>query len=97
MSQKLRKDGDVWMVGNESLARRIATMAMIASGLDAHNDFKTRDKIISAICPEIDSAIDVAIKSSIYALACESMARQFICPKMTGRELAESQLKGHTP
>ena len=82
------------MLGNESLARIIAVQAMVASGQDAHNDFKTRDKIIAAIHPEIDSAIGIAIESSVYAMACESMARQFIHPKMTGLQLAELQLKG---
>lgn len=30
----------------------------------------------------------------LYKRACESMARQFICPRMTAKELAETQLKG---
>lgn len=85
------------MLGSESLARSIAVDAMRAAGLNHSGDFKTRDAIISAISDKLDRVIRQAIEGSVYALACESMARQFICPKMTGRELAEQQLKGHSP
>ena len=48
-----------------------------------------------SISPDLQRVIDEAVDNSVYARACRSMASQFICPKMTGRELAESQLKGH--
>jgi len=83
------------MLGSESLARSIAIDAMRAANLP--DDFRVRDAIVLEIVDKLDRVVSQAVEGSIYALACESMARQFICPKMTGRELAESQLKGHTP
>lgn len=94
MKERLRRtDGGTLMLGTVSLARSIAADAMFAAKLP--DDFRLRDAIVMAIVDKLDRAVSQAIDGSVYARACESMARQLIHPKMTGRELAEQQLKGH--
>jgi predicted YcjX-like family ATPase len=91
MATKL--DG-VWMDDESrciSLSRRIAEEAMRAARLDVA-DFRLRDAIIGAINKTVEGVMDSAVDQSIYKRAFDNMAEQMLCPKMTGLEMAKSQL-----
>ena len=54
------KSGSVWRLDNEegvSAARAIAVTAMLALGMDP-GDWRTRDKLIWAILPQVDGMLD---------------------------------------
>lgn len=76
----------------ESVARMVAVDCMMALGLDHVNDFRTRDKIIVAISDRINRALSEVADEDIYRRAMESMASQFVHPKMTALEMAQTQL-----
>jgi len=91
----VRSDVGVWMADEErceSVARMVAIDAMIALGLDPR-EFKTRDRVITAISDRINGTLDTVAKEDIYRRAMESMAKQFVCPRRTAKQLAESQLR----
>jgi hypothetical protein len=91
----VRSDVGVWMNDEsrcESVARMVAVDCMMALGLDHINDFRTRDKIIVAISDRINRALSEVADEDIYRRAMESMASQFICPKMTALDMAKTQL-----
>ena len=83
----------------QSLVAEIAEKAMSVVGCSLE-DFMVRDKLIQEVEPILNAAIESAIESSVYALACESMARQIVDvvsesgkrTRMTGLEIAEMQL-----
>lgn len=90
-----RTDGGVWMDDVkrcESVARMVAIDCMTALKLDAVNDFMTRDRIIAAISPRINSALSEVADEDIYRRAMESIAKQFIHPRITALQLAKTQL-----
>ena len=89
-----KSDCGVWMDDESrciSLSRRIAEEAMRAARLDV-TDFRLRDAIIGAINKTVEDAMDSAVDQSIYKRAFDNMAEQMLCPKMTGLEMAKSQL-----
>ncbi len=54
------KSGSVWRLDNEegvSASRAIAVTAMLALGMDP-GDWRTRDKLILAILPQVDGMLD---------------------------------------
>ena len=60
MTTPVRSPEGVWMydiAACESVARAVAIDAMQALGLDPDH-WRTRDKLIFAICPRIDAALD---------------------------------------
>lgn len=91
-----RTEQGVWMADEsrcESLARRIATLALMHLKMD-HTDFRLRDGLLLALSPTIKQAMDSAASTNdVYKQAMDSMAAQMIHPKMTGLEMAEMQLK----
>lgn len=90
----VRSDVGVWMSDParcESVARMVAIDAMIALGLD-QNDFRTRDKIIGGISDRVNGTLNSVANEDIFRRAMESMAAQFVCPKMTALEMAKMQL-----
>ena len=65
-----RSPKGVWMydiAACESVARGIAIDAMQALGLDPDH-WRTRDKLIFAICPRIDAALDAVSQSGEGAM-----------------------------
>lgn len=91
----VRSDVGVWMHDEsrcESVSRMVAVDCMMALGLDHINDFRTRDKIITAISDRINRALDEVADDDIYRRAMESMAAQFTHPKTTALEMAQTQL-----
>jgi len=89
-----KSDCGVWMDDESrciSLSRRITEEAMRAARLDV-TDFRLRDAIIGAINKTVEGVMDSAVDQSIYKRAFDNMAEQMLCPKMTGLEMAKSQL-----
>lgn len=75
-----------------SVARAIAIDAMQAMGLDPA-EWRLRDRVIVAISERVNRTLDGVADEDIYRRAMESMAAQFVCPKMTALEMAQMQLK----
>ena len=89
-----KSDSGVWMTDDSeiiSIARSITEQVMALANLD-DSDFRLRDSIIEEISETVNNAIDSAVDQSIYKRAFDSMAEQMLCPKMTGLEMAKSQL-----
>ena len=91
----IRSSVGVWMAPDGacvSVARMIAIEAMQAMGLDP-TEWRLRDKIIMAISDRVNGTMDFVANEDIFRRAMESMAAQFVCPKMTALEMARMQLK----
>jgi hypothetical protein len=91
----VRSSVGVWMTKDDacvSVARMIAIDAMQAMGFDPA-EWRLRDRVIEAISERVNRTLDGVADEDVFRRAMESMAAQFVCPKMTAVEMARMQLK----